>query len=170
MHKLQLSILLLAPVVVLSAYACDQGTPAEPELNAAEHQQGDFLTANTQDNSPFLGSWRATAAVVGDVELNVGTSVLYIMTFRSDGTHSVSVSNDIEHLVCPGPQTGCAWDGLYSYTGTTITTLEPNHPDPGEAGEDTFLYANCSGKLIFMDHTDEEEGIRLTFQRTGLGR
>jgi hypothetical protein len=51
-----------------------------------------------------------------------------------------------------------------------MTTFEPNHPDPGEAGEDTSLYALCGGKLIFMDHSDEDDGIRITFQRTGLGR
>ena len=168
MRKLPLSVLLLAPLLALGIHACDQ-QPAEPEFDVAE-QQGDFLAANPQNTNPFLGAWRATSAVVGDDELVAGTGIRFIMTFRSDGTHSVSVSNDTENLVCPEPQTSCGWDGTYTYTGTTLTTREPNHPDPGEAGEDTSLYAICGGKLIFMDGADEGGGFRLTFQRTGPGR
>ena len=168
MRKLPLSILLLAPLVASGIYACDQGGPAEPEVNVPEQQQGDFLAAHTQNGNPFIGSWRMTSAVVGSEELFVGSGVLYIMTFRSDRTHSVSVSNDVEGVVCG--ETSCDWDGEYGYTGTTITTLEPNHPDEEERGEDTASYALCRGTLIFMDHTDEGDGIRFTYQRTGWGR
>ena len=169
MRKLVLSVFLLAPLVALGVYACDQGAPVEPEFNVADQQQGDLLAANTQNRSPFLGSWRMTSAVVGSEELFVGSGLLYIMTFRSDGTHSVSVSNDVEGVVCGEPS--CAWDGWYTYTGTTITTLEPNHPDLEERGEDTALYARCPGRLMFLDSSDDGDvGIRLTYQRTGLGR
>ena len=169
MRKLPFSILLLAPLLAFGLYACDQGGPAEPELNAPDQQQGDFLAASVQDRNPFLGSWRMTSAVVGSEELFVGSGLRYIMTFRNDGTHSVSVSNDVDNLVCP-TQTSCEWNGWYTYTGTTITTLEPNHPDPGEQGEDTASYAFCGGTLIFMDHADEGDGIRLTYKRSGGGR
>ena len=163
MRKLPLSILLLAPLVALGLHACDQ-QPVEPEFDVAEQQQGDFLAGSPPGGNPFLGSWIMTSAVVGDEELLAGTSIMYIMTFRSDQTHSVSVSNDAEGLVCG--ETSCEWDGEYAYTGTTLTTLEPNHPDPDERGEDTSSYVFCGGRLIFMD-SDGEVGIRLTLKRTG---
>jgi hypothetical protein len=169
MRKLPLSVLLLAPLVALGIYACDQSGPAEPALNVPDQQQGGFLAANVQNRNPFLGSWRMTSAVVGSEELFVGSGLQYTMIFRSDLSHSVSVSNDVDRIVCL-TQTSCAWDGWYSYTGTTITTLEPSHPDPEEQGEDTASYVFCGGKLIFMDHADEGNGIRLTYQKTGRGR
>ena len=161
MRKLPLSIFLLAPLVALGIYACDE-VPVEPE----SQQQSDFLAANIRSGNPFVGSWILASVVLDDEELLVGT-VRYIMTFRSDLTHSVSVSNDAEGLVCG--DTSCEWDGSYSYTGTNFTTVEPDHPDPDEAGEDTSFYVFCGGRLIFMDG-DGESGIRLTFKRTGLGR
>lgn len=117
----------------------------------------------------LFGSWILRSAVVGDDELFPGKGFRYFLTFRSDGTHSVSVSGDMEHEVCPAPQTECEWDGTYTYTAVTITTIEPNHPDPDETGEDTGFYALCGGKLILMDEGDGV-GLRLTFQRTGQGR
>jgi len=158
MRKLPLSIFLLAPLVALGIYACDE-VPVEPE----SQQQSDFLAASVRSGNPFIGSWIMTSAVVGDEDLLAGTSILYIMTFRSDRTHSVSVSNDAEGLVCG--ETSCEWDGAYAYTRTTLTTLEPNHPDPDERGEDTSSYVFCGGRLIFMD--SGEVGIRLTLKRTG---
>lgn len=76
-----------------------------------------------------------TSAVVGDEDLLAGTDLTYIMTFKSDRTHAVSVSNDEEGLVCV--DTSCEWDGTYAFTATTLTTLEPSHPDPDERGKDT---------------------------------
>ena len=93
-----------------------------------------------------------TSAVVGDDELLAGTDLLWIVTFRGGGRHSVSVSNDFEHDVCKEPpQTNCEWDGTYTYTGATITFDEPNHADPDEAGEDTGYYAHCGGKWFYLD-------------------
>ena len=158
MRKLPLSIFLLAPLVALGIHACDE-VPVEPE----GQQQSDFLAANIQSRNPFVGSWILASVVLDDEELLLGT-VLYIMTFRSDQTHSVSVSNDPEGLVCG--DTSCEWDGSYSYTGTRFTTVEPSHPDPDEQGEDTSFYVFCGGRLIFMDG-DSESGGRLTFKRTG---
>ena len=158
MRKLPLSIFLLAPLVALGIYACDE-VPVEPE----SQQQSDFLAANVRSGNPFIGSWIMTSAVVDDDELLDGTGLLYIMTFRGDLTHSVSVSNDAGGLVCG--ETSCEWDGSYSYTGTNFTTVELNHPDPDERGEDTSFYVFCGGRLIFMDG-DGESGIRLTFKRT----
>lgn len=160
MRKLPLSIFLLAPLVALGIYACDE-VPVEPE----SQQQSDFLAANIQDGNPFVGSWILVSAVLDDGELPVG-SVRFIITFRSDLTHSVSVANDAEGLVCG--DTSCEWDGSYSYTGTRFTTVEPNHPDPDERGEDSSFYVFCGGRLISLD--DGESGLRLTFKSTGPGR
>ena len=168
MSKLPRSVFLLAPLVAFGIYACDQGGPAEPEFTVADQQQGVVLAANSLDGNPFLGIWSMTSAVVGSEELFVGSGMQYTMTFRSDGTHSVSMVNDVDNIVCP-TQTSCEWDGWYTYTGTTITTLEPSHPDPDERGEDTSAYVFCGGRLIFMD-SGGEDGIRLTFRRTGWGR
>ena len=164
MRKLPLSVLLLAPLVALGIYACDEG-PVEPE----SQQQSDLLAANVQNGNPFIGSWIMTSAVVGDEELVAGTDIRYIMTFRSDRTHSVSVSNDVEGVVCG--ETSCEWDGPYWYAATTITLDESDHPDPDEANEDTHLYTRCGGTLFFLDFSDDGDvGIRITYQRTGLGR
>ena len=159
MRKLPLSVFLLAPLVALGIYACDEG-PVEPE----SQQQSDLLAANVQNGNPFIGSWIMTSAVVGDEELVAGTDIRYIMTFRSDRTHSVSVSNAPEGLICG--ETSCEWDGFYDYTVTTLTTLEPNHPEPDERGEDSSSYVFCGGRLVFMD-SDGDVGIRLTLKRTG---
>ncbi len=168
MRKLPLSTLLLALLVAAGVYACDQASPVEPDRNVADQQQGSLLAAQVQSGNPFTGSWMMTSAVVGDDELLAGTGLRYIMTFRHDLSHSVSVSDDAEGLVC-GDETSCGWDGEYRYTGTTITTVEPNHPDPGEQGEDSSAYVFCGGRLISMD-SDGEVGIRLTFKRTGQER
>jgi len=172
MRKLVLSVLLLAPLVALGIYACDQSAPVEPELNVADQQLDGLLATHVQNRNPFLGSWRATSTVVGSEEMVAERGgIRYIMTFRSDLSHSVSVSNDTEYVVCPEPQTSCGWDGTYTYTGTTMTTVEPNHPDPEEQGEDTALYARCGSTLFFLDSSDDGDvGIRITFQRTGRGR
>ena len=165
MRKLPLSVFLLAPLVALGLYACDQGSPAEP---VSDEEGRDILTSHSPNDNPFAGAWRMTSAILGNDELLEGEQ--YIMTFRGDGTHSVTVVYDTRHLVCPEPHTSCSWDGTYTYTRTTLTTVEPNHPDPGEQGEDTSSYTFCGGKLIAMDHGGEGDGVRLTFQRTGLGR
>jgi hypothetical protein len=104
--------------------------------------------------------------VVGD-EVFDERGILLIVTYRSDGTHSRSVSNDVEGLVCVD-QTSCEWDG--TYTATTITHVEPDHPDPEEAGEDTGFYSFCGGKWFYLDSAGEDVGVTLTFQMTGWGR
>lgn len=168
MRRLAFSILILAPLVVLGAIACDQGTPTEPGVNAGEQLHDELQPAYKAGVNPLVGSWVATSAVLGDDELLAGYDMLYIMVFRSDGTHAVSVSNDVDGLIC-GSQTDCEWDGQYAYTRTTVTTVEPNHPDPDEAGEDTALYVVHAGRLIFMDFVGEGVGVRLTYKRAGLG-
>lgn len=167
MRKLPLSVFLLAPLAAFGIYACDQRGPTEPESTAADQHHGAVLAANYPDRNPFLGIWSMTSAVVGSEELFVGSGMQYTMFFRSDGTHSVSMVNDVDNIVCP-TQTSCEWDGSYSYTGTTLTTIEPNHPDPDERGEDTSAYVFCGGRLIFMDSSGDD-GIRLIFRRTGWG-
>jgi hypothetical protein len=167
MYRLAASVLIVTALVASGSGACDQAEPAGPEITVSDQPAGDPAATIIHTGTPFLGSWKLTSAVLGDEELLAGTGLLYIMTFRSNGKHTVTVSGDMEHLVCPEPQTSCTWNGRYSYTGTTITTVEPGHPDPGEAGEDTALYAYCSGRLIFMDSGDDV-GLRLTYKRTGL--
>ena len=165
MRKLPLSVLVLAPLLALGIYACDQ-QPVEPEVNVTDQQQDGLLASHAGNTNPLVGTWRMRSAVVGSGELFVGSGLRYIMTLRRDLSHSVSVSNDVGYLVCPEPQTSCGWDGTYTPTLTTITTLEPNHPKEDERGYDTSSYARCGRTLIFMDHGDEG-GFRLTFQRTG---
>ena len=167
MRKLPIPTFVLVSLVALCIHACDQG-PAEPALAGAGPQQDAALATSPLDGNPFLGVWTMTSAVVGSEEIFAGSGMRYTMTFHSDGTHSVSMIGDVDHLVCP-TQTSCEWDGLYSYTGTTLTTIEPSHPDPDERGEDTSAYVFCGGRLIFMDSSGDD-GIRLTFRRTGWGR
>ena len=159
MRKLPLSIFLLAPLVALGIYACDE-VPVEPE----SQQQSDFLAANVQNGNPFLGSWVMTSAVVGDADMVVGR-VRYIMTFRSDETYAVSISHDEEQLACnylPGPpQTSCAWEGTYVVTLTAITLDEIDGPEPGP---DSMGYVFCGGRLMLT-----EAGVRLTLKRAGQG-
>jgi hypothetical protein len=161
----RLSIPRLIPFLLCSVALVGCEGASGPELNFPDPQLDQFQ-APGQNRNPFLGSWKMTSAVVGDDELVAGTDFLWIVNFRSDGTHSVSVSNDFEHLVCKEPsQTSCEWNGTYTYTAATITTEEPNHPDPGEAGEDTGYYAHCGGRWFYLDDADDG-GIRLTYKRT----
>lgn len=164
----RLSIPRIVPILLCSMAVSSCERPAEPDLSAPAPN---LDVDEVEGRNPFLGSWKMTSAVVGDDELLAGTDLQWIATYRSDGTHSVSVSNDSEQNVCKvPPQTACEWDGTYRYTGTTITHDEPDHPDPDEAGEDTALYAACGGKWFLLDSGGDDIGVRLTFQRTGQGR
>jgi len=159
-----MSIARLIPVLLCCIALAGCEGASEPELNVPDPTLDELQESSIQSENPFLGTWRLTSAVVGDDELFPGRGFSYLMTFWSDGKHSVSVSGDVDHLVC-GAQTSCSWSGTYTYTGTTFTTVEPNHPDPGEQGEDTGFYAFCGNKLIVMDEGDGA-GIRLTLERT----
>ena len=159
----------LVPILLCSAALVACEAASEPDFPVPDPTPDGVQELGVQNKNPFLGAWRLTSAVLGDDELLPGSRFSYVITFSSDGTHSVSVSGDFEYLVCGDPNTSCGWTGLYAYTGTTLTTVEPDHPDPGERGEDTSLYAVCSNKLIFMDEGGDENervGIRLTLERT----
>ena len=170
MRKLPLSIFLLAPLVALGLHACDQ-QPVEPEIDVAEQQQGDFLTANVQSGNPLVGTWTLRSVADGNEEAFSGSPPLHlqwIVTLRPDGTFSHYISNDLDHLICRDPDvppvTSCEWDGTYTYTLTTITFDDWDHPDPENRGWDTSMYIRCGGALYMLDDA------RLTFQRTGQGR
>lgn len=158
-----MSIARFIPVLVCTTALVGCEGAAEPEFSAPDPTPDEAV--NPQNENPFLGAWRLTSAVVGDDKLLPAGDFSYVMTFWSDGTHSVSVSGDLDHLICGAQDTACGWSGTYSYTGTTITTVEPDHPDPGERGADTGFYAFCANKLIAMDEGDGA-GIRLTYERT----
>jgi hypothetical protein len=162
-----MSIARLIPVLLCSAALVGCEGASEPEFNVPDPTLDE--AENTQNENPFLGAWRATSAVVGDDELlPPGPHFSYIMTFWGD-EFWVSVSGDVGSEICPGQDTSCGWPGTYDYTRTTITTLEPDHPNPEERGEDTAFYVFCSNKLIFfheLDDGDDGGGIRLTYERT----
>ncbi len=149
----------------LALMGCE-GT-SNPELIEPDPTPDDLQVAtNTQSGNPLLGAWLLARAEVGDDEIPLG-DFEYVLTFWDDGTFSVSVSNDLEQWVCKDPpQTSCTWSGTYTYTRTTITFDDRNHPDPDERSVDTGLYTPCAGKLIYMDDPAPEGGSKLTFQRT----
>ncbi len=164
----RMSLPRLVPVLLCIGVALSCDPTGEPELTAPVPTTDQLQLSSANSENPFLGSWRATSALFGEVELIPGPHFQFIQTFSSDGTRSVSVSGDTDYLVCPFPDTSCSWSGSScTYTATTITTLEPDHPDPGERGEDTSLYVLCANKLFFMDRVDDGAGgFRLTFERT----
>ena len=123
MRKLPLSVLLLAPLLALGIYACDQGGPAEPEINRLDPPQVDLLTGMTYGGNPLVGTWRATSYAEGNDEFLAG-DLQYVMTLGRDGT--------------------------YTSTITTITVDDRDHPDPEEQNWDTHLYVRCGGKLMFL--------------------
>ena len=163
----RLSIARIAPVLLFSAvvlgcegaYESNSSSTAVTDIPSYP-QLDDMQVGNIQDKNPFLGSWRLGSAVEGDDEMSVGPVV--IVSFRANGTQSISVSNDLEHLFCEEPQTSCTWCGTYSYSRTTVTLDEEGGPEPGP---DTMLYARCGGRLILMDYGDNDDGVRLTFVR-----
>ena len=170
MPKLPLSVLLLAPLVALGVYACDQNSPAEPETNGLSPSDQDIVTSRAYGGNPLVGVWRATSFVVGNDETPLG-DYQYVMILREDGTFSSSVGNDnaVDPVLCKDPpQTSCSWDGTYTYTAAAITVDDSNHPDPDERGIDTILYVRCGGKLIYVGEEDEG-GMQLVFRKTGLG-
>ncbi len=159
-------VLALALAFVLAG--CD-GT-VEPAVDVPDPEIVDLQAAKTQKANPFIGSWMLTLFAGPEGEVPLGDYFRYVVTLRSDSTHSVSVSNDVEHWVCKvPPQTSCQWDGTYTYTPSTITFYEPNHPDPGQGPEDTALYAFCGGSWFLLDDPNDG-GVRITFQRTGPRR
>ncbi len=164
MRKLPLSILLLAPLVALGLHACDQGAPTQPEINRLDSPQVDLLTTRAYGGNPLVGTWWATSYTEGNDETPAG-DLQYVMTIRKDGTFSSSVGNDngADPVLCKDPpQTSCSWDGTYTYTATTITVDDSNHPDPDERGIDTIAYVRCGGHVFWVG----EEG-RLTWRRRG---
>ena len=172
MRKLQLvSVLLLAPLVALGIYACDQAAPAEPETSGPGPANRDLVTSMAYGGNPLVGAWRATSLIVGNDETPVG-DYQYVMILKADGTFSSSVGNDnaADPALCKDPpQSSCSWDGTYTSTLTTLTVDDRNHPDPDERSIDTILYVRCGGKLIW---TGEEDlgGMQLVFRRIGLGQ
>jgi len=104
----------------------------------------------------------ASAAVAsGEVDFPTGFSL--ILTFTSEGEYSIAVTNTSGGFVCEEPQTSCTTSGTYVYTHTTLTLDEEEGPEPGP---DTGLYVICGGRLIYMDFSEAEDGIRYTFKRT----
>jgi hypothetical protein len=165
MRKLPLSILLLAPLVALGIHACDQ-QPVEPEFDVADQQPDGLLASHVGNTNPFVGTWRLKSVADGDEEVNGSDLPLqWIMTLGRDGNFSNYISNDVDHLICKDPAvpptTSCEWSGPYTYTLTTITFDDSNHPDPGNRSVDTSMYIRCGGTLYMLDDA------RLTFQRTG---
>ena len=167
MRKLPLSILLLAPLVALGIYACDQAAPVEPETSGPNPPDRDLLTSMAYGGNPLVGAWWATSYIEGNNETPAG-DLQYVMILRSDGTFSNSIGNDnaADPVICiDPPQTSCSWDGTYTSTLTEITVDDSNHPDPSQSPVDTHSYVRCGGKLMFLDGDG-----RLTFQRTGPAR
>jgi hypothetical protein len=170
MRKLRLSVFLLAPLVALGMYACDQSAPAEPETSSSNSPVPDLMTSMAYGGNPLAGAWWATNLVVANDETFVG-DYRYVMILRDDGTFSSSVGNDdaSDPVLCKDPpQASCSWNGTYTYTATAITVDDSNHPDPEERGLDTILYVRCGGKLIYLGD-EESGGMQLVFSRTGLG-
>jgi hypothetical protein len=168
MRQLSIARLILALLCSAAVVGCEGDSELEPwptavadSPAAAKLEVG--YASSIHNGNPFLGSWRLAKAVVGDQVFDERT-LLFIATYRSDGTHSVSVVNDVQGLICGG-QTSCEWEGTYTYTATTITHVELDHPDPDEAGEDTAFYAFCGGKWFLLDSAGEEGGVKLTFVR-----
>jgi hypothetical protein len=140
-----------------------EGT-SDPELNVLDPTLDQ--AANAQSENPFLGSWKLTSVVVGDVDHPLpGPPHWFTVTFLSDGTMWSSVYGDVNHEVCEAPDTSCGWGGTYTYTRTTYTTDEPDHPNPEERGEDTGMYAFCGNELIRMDSGGDDPAVRAVFER-----
>jgi hypothetical protein len=90
-----MSIARLIPVFLCAAALVGCEGASEPEFNVPDPTLDE--AENTQNENPFLGSWRATSAVVGDDELlPPGRHFSYIMTFHSESEFSVSVSGDVD--------------------------------------------------------------------------
>ena len=146
--------LALLPLLMF-AFACNDTTA--PQNDASLSPSFDFANSgNPNAAKSLVGSWELTMAEDGNGEIPIGDLAL-IVTYRSDGTSSVAVSNDLTHQICEAPQTSCTWDGTYTYTATEITGNEVGGPEPGE---DTGHYAFCGNRLIYMD-----SGYRNTYKK-----
>lgn len=144
--------------------ACER--PSEPEISIPEPSAELVDVGGVQDGNPgnpFLGAWRLASAIAEGGEDLKGPGLSWVVIFRSDGTFSSSVSDDSGHVLCPGPEISCAWDGGYSYTATTVTLTEDGGPEPGD---DTSLYLFCGGGLTLMSGGEDGSGVRLSFVRT----
>jgi hypothetical protein len=93
--------------------------------------------------------------VAGGVEVFAGTGGTYILTLRDDGTH-LSFASD-------GTQSWF-WDGTYTYTISTITVDDLNHPSPDQRSIDTSTYAVCGNRLFYLGE-DPNDPVKATFKR-----
>ena len=106
------------------------------------------------NETTLIGSWRVTSIKVDGVEILVGTSATLIVTMRSDGTYSNSVSGDTDQLFCEGT-TSCTEDGTYVYTNVNLTFCDPGCD---EAGQYTI-----SGDTLNYVLLDVDAGVTVAF-------
>jgi hypothetical protein len=82
------------------------------------------------NGSDLFGTWSVTSITIDDVEVFAGTGASATMTFRSDGTYTISASGDTDNLFCDGT-TSCTENGTYVYTSTTFTICDPGCDEAG---------------------------------------
>ena len=115
------------------------------------------LQAKTeQSNNPLFGSWELTSVIVAGEEVFAETGGSYILTLKEDGTHS-SLGSDGTQSV--------SWGGWYTYTISTITIDDSNHPDPDEQGIDTSIYALCGNRMFWLGDDADDPPTKATFKR-----
>jgi hypothetical protein len=110
------------------------------------------------NGSGLVGSWRATSILIDDVEVLAGTSLSATVTLRADGTYSMSVSGDTDHLFCDAT-TSCSENGTYTHTSTTFTICDPGCDEAG--------FYTISGNTLTYQLADPDLGVTfiMTFER-----
>jgi len=147
------SIARLISVLLCSAalVGCEGPSAPEPSILGSDELQAE----TEQSNNPLFGSWELTSIVAGGEEVFAGRGVSYILTLKGDGMHS-SFGSD-------GTQT-VSWGGAYTYTISTITIDDLNHPNPDERSIDTSTYALCGNRMFWLGD-DANDPTRATFKR-----
>lgn len=106
------------------------------------------LTACSSDDSngpaPAPGaalhaSWNVTSFATAADDF-IAQGMVLVITYKSDGTYTLTVTNDLVGICNPGPN--CVASGDYTATAATVTL------DPGTVDEVVFDYAIVGTTLI----------------------
>ncbi|MEZ4413883.1 MAG: hypothetical protein R2910_12920 [Gemmatimonadales bacterium] len=118
-----LHLAVLLPVAIASCSSDDANGPT-PAPGAALHT-----------------SWNVTAFATAADDF-IAQGMVLVITYKSDGTYTLTVTNDLVGICNPGPN--CVEGGDYTATATAVTL------DPGTVDEVVFDYT-IAGTTLTMN-------------------
>jgi hypothetical protein len=106
--------------------------------------------------SALRASWNVTSFATAADDF-IAQGMVLVITFKSDGTYALTVTNDLVGICNPGPN--CVEGGDYTATATTVTL------DPGTVDEVVFDYT-IAGTTLTMNGDIGGTPVTITATKT----